>query len=51
MIAHPFRLLQCCLVTDGGGALIQVAAARARDLPQKPVYPIFAAHSHWSSIL
>jgi hypothetical protein len=45
MIAYTFRLLLCCLVTDSGGALIQVAAARARDLPQKPVYLIFAAHS------
>src|SRR5271167_1106962 len=38
MIAYPFRLLQCCLVTDGGGALILVSAQRARDFPQKPVY-------------
>ena len=38
MIAYPFRLLRCCLVTDGGGALIPVSAGRARDFPQKPLY-------------
>jgi acetyl-CoA acetyltransferase len=38
MIAYPFRILQCCLVTDGGGALILTSADRARDLPRKPVY-------------
>ena len=38
MIAYPFRLFMCCLVTDGGGALILTSAERARDMPQKPVY-------------
>ena len=38
MIAYPFRLLQCCLVTDGGGALILVSKERAKDFPTKPVY-------------
>jgi len=38
MIAYPFRLFMCCLVTDGGGALILTSADRARDMPQKPVY-------------
>ena len=38
MIAYPFRLLQCCLVSDGGGALILTSAERARDFPTKPVY-------------
>jgi acetyl-CoA acetyltransferase len=31
MIAYPFRILQCCLVTDGGGALILTSADRAKD--------------------
>ena len=38
MICYPFRLLMCCLVTDGGGALILTKADRAKDLRQKPVY-------------
>jgi acetyl-CoA acetyltransferase len=38
MIAYPFRLLQCCLVTDGGGALILTSAERAKDFPTKPIY-------------
>ena len=38
MIAYPLRLLQCCLVTDGGGALILTSADRAKDFPTKPVY-------------
>jgi acetyl-CoA acetyltransferase len=38
MIAWPFRLLMCCLVTDGGGALILTSAERAKDFKTKPVY-------------
>jgi acetyl-CoA acetyltransferase len=38
MIAYPLRLLQCCLVTDGGGALILTSADRAKDFPTRPVY-------------
>jgi acetyl-CoA acetyltransferase len=45
MIAWPFRMLMCCLVTDGGGALILTSAERARDFPQKPVYIIGTGES------
>ncbi|RAI04557.1 thiolase [Acuticoccus sediminis] len=38
MIADPFRILMCCLVTDAGGALILTKSDRARDFPTKPVY-------------
>ena len=38
MIAWPFPKLLCCLVSDGGGALILTKASRAKDFPQKPVY-------------
>lgn len=38
MIAYPFRKLMCCLVSDGGGALILTSADRAGDFPTKPVY-------------
>ena len=45
MIAYPFRLLMCCLVTDGGGALILTSAERARNFPQPPVYIIGTGES------
>jgi acetyl-CoA acetyltransferase len=45
MIAYPFRLLMCCLVTDGGGALILTSAERARDFPQRPVYVLGTGES------
>jgi acetyl-CoA acetyltransferase len=45
MIAYPFRKLMCCLVTDGGGALILTSAARARDFPKRPVYIVGTGES------
>ena len=45
MIAYPFRLLMCCLVTDGGGALILTSAERARDFPRPPVYVLGTGES------
>lgn len=34
IVVDPLHLLDCCLVTDGGGACIVTSAAHARDLPQ-----------------
>ena len=45
LIAYPFHLLECCLVTDGGGALILVSAERAKDFPHKPVYVLGSGES------
>jgi acetyl-CoA acetyltransferase len=45
MIAYPFHLLECCLVTDGGGALILTTADRAADFPQPPVYILGSGES------
>ncbi len=32
MVAYPMHLLECCLVTDGGGALIVTSAERASSM-------------------
>ncbi len=45
MIAYPFHLLECCLVTDGGGALVLTSAERAKDFPTKPVYILGSGES------
>ena len=38
MISYPFTVRDCCLVTDGGGAIVVTTPERAKDLKQKPVY-------------
>lgn len=47
MISSPLSRYDCCLVTDGGGAVIMTRADRARDLKQAPVYLLGAAGAHW----
>jgi acetyl-CoA acetyltransferase len=37
-IAYPFHLLDCCLVTDAGGAVVVVSAERAKDCKKPPVW-------------
>ena len=37
-IADPLGMLDCCLISDAGGAFIVTSAERARDLKAKPIY-------------
>ena len=45
-IAEPFRLLDCCLVSNGGAAVIVTAADRAASLAQPPVHVLGWAQRH-----
>lgn len=37
MISSPLHSLDCCLVTDGGGAVVVTSLERAQDLPKEPI--------------
>ncbi|QIK39760.1 thiolase [Pontivivens nitratireducens] len=43
MVGDPLTVRDCCLVTDGGGAVVMVRADRARDFPKPPVYVLGSA--------
>lgn len=46
MLCDPLRKLDCCLVTDGGGAIVVTSKARARDAAKRPVRVLGAGESH-----
>ncbi|MEW6272630.1 MAG: thiolase family protein [Thermodesulfobacteriota bacterium] len=50
-IVEPLHLLDCCLVTDGGGAVIVTSTERARDLAQKPARIAGTGQQHSSEII
>ena len=53
LIAYPIRLLMCCLVTDGGGAIVVTSADRATVLgsPNPPVHILGVAEAFESPLV
>lgn len=47
MVSSPLTTRDCCLVTDGGGAVIVTSAERARELRKAPAYLLGAGEAHW----
>ena len=45
MVSYPFTVRDCCLVTDGGGAIVVTSAERARSLKKPPAYVLGFGHS------
>ncbi|NWL10283.1 thiolase [Paenarthrobacter nitroguajacolicus] len=52
-IAYPFTRDMCCVVTDGGGALVMMSSERARDLPDpsRAVYVLGSGESTESAVV
>jgi len=46
MIASPLHLLDCCLVTDGGGAVVVASASRAAHTRKAPIWILGHGESH-----
>ncbi|MHA6800207.1 thiolase [Bounagaea algeriensis] len=47
MVSDPLTTRDCCLVTDGGGAVVLTAADRAPDGAAAPVYLLGAGEANW----
>jgi acetyl-CoA acetyltransferase len=50
-IAWPFNLLDCCLVTDAGGAYVMTSTERAKSLKQTPAIVMGVGESHDHSMI
>ncbi len=44
MISHPLSVRDCCLVTDGGGAIVITSAERAKSCKKPPAYILGCGH-------
>ena len=47
MVCDPLTVRDCCLVTDGAGAIVMTRPDKARDLKKKPVYFLGGAEAQW----
>lgn len=45
-VSYPYRLLDCCLETDGAAALLMSTADRAKDARSRPIYVMGVASGH-----
>ena len=45
MVSYPLTVRDCCLVTDGGGAIVVTSAQRAGSLKKPPAYVLGFGHS------
>ncbi|WP_084582360.1 thiolase [Sphingomonas azotifigens] len=49
MVADPLHVAECCLVTDGGAAVVLTRADRAKDLAKTPIALLGTASATWHS--
>jgi acetyl-CoA C-acetyltransferase len=51
MISSPLHMLDCCVISDGGGAIVVTSPSRSKSLKTKPVWLLGAGegYAHLSS--
>ena len=46
MVSSPLHVLDCCLVTDAGGAIVLTSMERAKDLKKRPIAVLGTGEAH-----